>query len=651
MFKKILIANRGEIACRVMRTAQSLGIECVAVYSSADKNAPFVRMADEAYCVGEASPAESYLRADFILQIAKQCGAEAIHPGYGFLSENAQFAKACEEQGVVFIGPPATSIEAMGSKSAAKALMQKANVPLVPGYHGDAQDNDTLIREALKVGFPLLIKASAGGGGKGMRVVESEAELSQAFDAARREALNAFGDEKLLLERYLTQPRHVEIQIFCDQQGNGLYLFERDCSIQRRHQKIIEEAPAPNFPQVIREAMGKAALDCAKAIGYVGAGTVEFLLDSDGQFYFMEMNTRLQVEHPVTEFITGQDLVQWQLEVASGLPLALKQEDLNIHGHAFEARIYAEDPQQDFLPSTGKLLRLRTPEANEFVRIDSGISEGGEVSIHYDPMIAKLIVWGPDRLTAAKRMVRALEQYQVVGVQSNIEFLQRLFSHPTFLAEDFATNFIEQHHADLLPENTEVSAQQLMLATAAYLTKQRQPSNNPWEMADSWQTSQANTQIIQWQINDELYSVKAHNQGAKLVLETAEQTEILSVFWQGDKLRLDNGTQQISAEVFYHQEDIYLLQAGKTLRFSPPKLSFGGESEQQGAMVAPMNGRVIAIMVKAGDSVQKGDVLAVVEAMKMEHPITASKDGVIGECFCAEQELVQAQQQLLAFAE
>lgn len=651
MFNKILIANRGEIACRIMRSAQSLGIECVAVYSSADRDAPFVRMADEAYYIGEASPTESYLRSERILTIAKQCAAQAIHPGYGFLAENAEFAKQCEQQGIVFIGPPAAAIEAMGSKSAAKSLMQQAKVPLVPGYHGDQQDNQTLTAEALKIGFPLLIKASLGGGGKGMRVVNSAEELNAAFDAARREALNAFGDERLLLERYLTQPRHVEIQIFCDQQGNGVYLFERDCSIQRRHQKVIEEAPAPNFPKNIRVAMGEAALACAKTINYVGAGTVEFLLDSDGQFYFMEMNTRLQVEHPVTEFITQQDLVQWQLKVAAGLPLPCSQEDLHIHGHAFEARIYAEDPDHEFLPSTGQLLRLRTPIENDFVRVDSGLAEGGEVSIHYDPMIAKLIVWGPDRLTAAKRMLRALSQYQVVGVQTNIEFLQLLFAHPAFLNEEFATNFIEQHQTSLLPTQQGINEKSLLLATVAYLAKLRQPSSNPWEMADSWQTNQANTQLVQLQTNEEIQRIKVTQQGMSFTLESSQGKQQVTALWNGEHLRLDDGKQQFGADIFYHQYDIYVLKSGTCTRFSLPIANFESSAQQQGAMIAPMNGRVIALNVKAGDSVQKGELLAVIEAMKMEHPILAPKDGVIGECFCAEQELVQAQQQLLAFAE
>ncbi|MBU0911570.1 MAG: ATP-grasp domain-containing protein, partial [Gammaproteobacteria bacterium] len=412
MFRKILIANRGEIACRVIETAHKLGIRCVAVYSEADANARHVHMADEAFLLGPAPSKESYLRADKILDIAKLSGVEAVHPGYGFLSENEGFAQACAEAGVVFIGPPVPAIAAMGSKSAAKEIMTKAGVPLVPGYHGDNQDPAFLQQQADLVGYPLLLKAAYGGGGKGMRVVWNSSEFAEALAGAKREALNGFGNDKVLMERYLTKPRHVEIQVFADSFGNAVYLAERDCSIQRRHQKVIEEAPAPNFSPEQRKAMGEAAVKAAQAIAYQGAGTVEFLFDEDGSFYFMEMNTRLQVEHPVTEMITGQDLVKWQLLVASGQPLPLTQDQITIDGHAIEVRVYAEDPDHDFLPATGKLTYLRQPEASRYVRVDTGVVENDEVSPFYDPMIAKLIVWDENRDRAIARMLRALDDYR-----------------------------------------------------------------------------------------------------------------------------------------------------------------------------------------------------------------------------------------------
>ena len=469
MFSKILIANRGEIACRVIRTARRLGIHTVAVYSDADAKALHVEMADEAINIGPAPARDSYLRAEAILDAAKRTGAEAIHPGYGFLSENAAFAEACADAGVVFIGPPASSIRAMGGKSEAKALMETAGVPLVPGYHGEDQSPELLRAEAKRIGFPVLIKASAGGGGKGMRVVTSLEEFDDQLNGAKREAINSFGDDRVLIERYVTRPRHVEIQVFADTQGNCVYLFERDCSIQRRHQKVVEEAPAPNLDPHTRRRMGEAAVAAAKAIGYVGAGTVEFLLDEDGSFFFMEMNTRLQVEHPVTEYITGQDLVEWQLRVAAGGPLPLNQDQLSIHGHAIEVRLYAEDPQKGFLPQTGRLEHLVFPPEDAFVRVDTGVRSGDAISIHYDPMIAKLIVWADDRSSAVRRLRTALSQTQVVGLGANTEFLLAIASHPAFLAADLDTGFIERHETDLLPEPAPAGDDVLALAALGVL--------------------------------------------------------------------------------------------------------------------------------------------------------------------------------------
>ncbi|WP_240989707.1 acetyl-CoA carboxylase biotin carboxylase subunit, partial [Cupriavidus taiwanensis] len=454
MFNKILIANRGEIACRVAATCRRLGIRTVAVYSDADAEARHVAFCDEAVHIGGAAARDSYLRADHIIEMAKETGAQAIHPGYGFLSENEAFAEACAAAGLVFIGPPASAIHAMGSKSAAKQLMEQASVPLVPGYHGEDQDPALLRREADRIGYPVLLKASAGGGGKGMRVVESGEGFEAALASVKREASASFGDDKVLVEKYLTRPRHIEIQVFADTHGNCVYLFERDCSVQRRHQKVLEEAPAPGMTEERRRAMGEAAVAAAKAVGYVGAGTVEFIANQDGSFYFMEMNTRLQVEHPVTEMITGQDLVEWQLRVAAGEPLPLAQEQLRIDGHALEARIYAENPDKQFLPSTGTLRFLRTPPAVQFmrgdgvdgnphgpagVRIDAGVREGDTISPFYDPMIAKLIVWGKDRDEALARMRQALAAYHVVGLSTNVAFLQRLVKSEAFRTADLDT--------------------------------------------------------------------------------------------------------------------------------------------------------------------------------------------------------------------
>ncbi|MEL7289419.1 MAG: acetyl-CoA carboxylase biotin carboxylase subunit, partial [Pseudomonadota bacterium] len=449
MINKLLIANRGEIACRVIKTANAQGIKTIAVYSDADKNALHVQMADEAVYLGPSPSKESYLRGELIIEKAKELGVDAIHPGYGFLSENAEFANLCAKNNIIFVGPPASAIEAMGSKSAAKHIMEKAGVPLVPGYHGDDQSEAVLKGAADEMGYPVLLKAAAGGGGKGMRQVWSEKEFSQALNAAKRESMASFGDDHMLVEKYLTRPRHVEIQVFCDTHGNGVYLFERDCSVQRRHQKIIEEAPAPNMSQSVREKMGEAAILAAKAINYVGAGTVEFLLDEDDSFYFMEMNTRLQVEHPVTEMITREDLVHWQLTIAEGKPLPKQQNELTLTGHAFEARIYAEDPNNEFLPSTGTLRLLRTPKENDVVRVDTGVVEGDEVSVFYDPMIAKLVVWGENREIALKRLISALGDYYIDGVSTNIDFLKRVATHPAFVAAELTTTFVEKHHDSL----------------------------------------------------------------------------------------------------------------------------------------------------------------------------------------------------------
>src|SRR5712671_1103124 len=456
MFDKLLIANRGEIACRIQRTARRLGVATVAVYSDADAEALHVRAADEAVRIGPAAARDSYLRGDALIAAALKSGAQAIHPGYGFLSENAPFAADCARAGLVFVGPPPAAIRAMASKSAAKALMQETGVPLVPGYHGEDQSPALLQREADRIGYPVLIKASAGGGGKGMRRVDGAADFAAALASCQREASASFADARVLVEKYLLQPRHIEIQVFTDTHGNGVYLFERDCSVQRRHQKVLEEAPAPGMEPKRRARMGAAALAAAKAVGYVGAGTVEFIAEPGGQFFFMEMNTRLQVEHPVTEMITGLDLVEWQLRVASGEPLPLRREQLEINGHALEARIYAEDPDRGFLPSIGRLAYLSPPLETDHVRVDTGVEQGDEITPHYDPMIAKLIVWGADRKQALARMRRALAQYRVVGVSNNINFLSRLVALPSFANAELDTGLIEREQGLLFPPQEEV---------------------------------------------------------------------------------------------------------------------------------------------------------------------------------------------------
>src|SRR5262245_1516334 len=523
MFTKLLIANRGEIACRVIRTARRLGIGTVAVYSEADVGALHVLQADEAYLLGPAPARESYLRGDRIIDLARKSGAQAIHPGYGFLSENEDFAAACAKAGVVFIGPPASAIRAMGSKSAAKRIMEQAGVPLVPGYHGDNQDAAYLKEQADRAGYPLLIKASAGGGGKGMRIVERAAEFAAALASCQREAGAAFGDDRVLLERYLLRPRHIEIQVFADQQGDCVYLFERDCSVQRRHQKVLEEAPAPGMTPERRAAMGTAAVAAAKAIGYVGAGTVEFIADQAGTFHFMEMNTRLQVEPPVTEMITGQDLVEWQLRVAWGEPLPRRQHELTIDGHALEARVYAEDPARGFLPATGRIVYLSTPQPSREVRIDIGVAAGGEISPHYDPMIAKLIVWDHDRPAALRRLHTALGEFRIVGLTTNVEFLARLVTSKAFTAADLDTGLIERAHEELFPPSQPASDEVLAVATLAELLRHDREARahaaksgdpwSPWGACDGWRLNQDNHHVLVFREGTRQVAVTVHYRG------------------------------------------------------------------------------------------------------------------------------------------
>lgn len=659
MFSKILIANRGEIACRVAATARRLGIRTVAVYSEADASALHVAACDEAVLIGAAAAKESYLLGDKIIAVALATGAEAIHPGYGFLSENAGFADACAKAGLVFIGPPAAAIRAMGSKSAAKTLMEQAKVPLVPGYHGENQDADFLHKEADRIGYPVLLKASAGGGGKGMRVIESSADFKAALASCKREAMSSFGDDNVLAEKYLQRPRHIEIQVFADSLGNCVYLFERDCSVQRRHQKVLEEAPAPGMTAERRAAMGEAAVAAAKAVGYVGAGTVEFIANQDGSFYFMEMNTRLQVEHPVTEMITGTDLVEWQLRVASGEPLPMQQSQLKIHGHAIEARVYAENPEKGFLPSIGTLLHVRTPAAVNFelggnpdpaaCRIDSGVREGDAISPHYDPMIAKLIVWGKDRKEALARMTQALAQYQLVGLSSNIAFLQRLIHCRAFANADLDTGLIERNHAELFP--TPVQASLAILAMAAVrvmLSERHSNENDPWDTSHGWRMNHSMTRTFSFEHEGEKTEVAVCYLADGWMIEQ----ELLTLnHVNGDELSLRLGSHSITGTVVRHGEQFHVFSLGQhyELRYSDPLLHAGETEAEAGRLTAPMPGKIVTLLVAVGQSVKKGEPLLIMEAMKMEHTIAAPKDGIVKELMYLIGDQVADGAQLLMF--
>lgn len=665
MFDKILIANRGEIACRVMRTAKQMGIRTVAVYSDADKNAMHVAMADEAYHIGAAPARESYLKSDVILEVAKQCGAQAVHPGYGFLSENEGFAKACAENEITFIGPPPSAIAAMGSKSAAKQIMEEAGVPLVPGYHGDDQSEELIRAESNKIGYPVLLKATAGGGGKGMRIVWSEDEFSAEFAAAKREALSSFNDDKMLVEKYLTKPRHIEIQVFADTLDNAVFLFERDCSIQRRHQKILEEAPAPDMPEELRQKMGESAIAAARAIGYVGAGTVEFLLDEDGSFYFMEMNTRLQVEHPVTEMITGQDLVKWQLLVASGQVLPKTQEQLQITGHAIEARVYAEDPNNNFLPATGRLKHLRTPKENAHVRIDTGVREGDSVSVHYDPMIAKLIVWDTDRAGALRQLRAALSDYQVVGVTTNIDFLAATSAHPAYVANDVDTGFIPRHEADLFPDAEPVSDKVLALACLDELLRRNEEISSraqssydpysPWNSATGWRMNGGNHHLVCFLDGDTQLEVRADFQqdGYLLSLPSGSSLLVRGEFDGEGNLLADLGGDRTKATMVRHGNELTIMSYGTSHRLvvHDPALFDEDDHEQSGNLTAPMTGKIVSVLTEEGTKVKQGDALIVMEAMKMEYTIQAPHNGVVTQVNFAAGELVDDGVALLVLEE
>ena len=631
----LLVANRGEIACRVMRTAKAMGLTTVAVHSATDRDARHSREADIRVDLGGTKAADSYLLIDKLLAAAKASGAQAIHPGYGFLSENAGFARAIEAAGLIFLGPPASAIDAMGSKSAAKALMEAAGVPLVPGYHGEAQDLDTFRAAAERIGYPVLLKASAGGGGKGMKVVEHEHELADALASAQREAQASFGDARMLVEKYVLKPRHVEIQVFADQHGNCLYLNERDCSIQRRHQKVVEEAPAPGLSPELRQAMGESAVRAAQAIGYIGAGTVEFLLDARGEFFFMEMNTRLQVEHPVTEAITGLDLVAWQIRVACGEPLPISQEQVPLIGHAIEVRLYAEDPANEFLPATGRLTLYRESAPGEGRRVDSGVSEGDVVSPFYDPMLGKLIAWGQDREQARLRLLAMLDEFAIGGLKTNIGFLRRILAHPAFAEAELDTGFIARHQQVLLPPPQALPAPFWEAAAEAWL---------------QGQAGQCRT--------DDTGSPWAERSGLRLGLP-ARSSLHLSSGGQDQAVALERSaasTWRLDGEHLCHDQDglrrRYLaVRRGDTLylrwddemhaikAFDPISAAEASHAHQ-GGLGAPMNGSIVRVLVEPGQVVEAGTALVVLEAMKMEHSIRAPHGGTVQALFCQEGDMV-----------
>ncbi|GAA0584554.1 acetyl/propionyl/methylcrotonyl-CoA carboxylase subunit alpha [Craurococcus roseus] len=650
MFRTLLIANRGEIACRVIRTARRLGIRCVAVFSEADAGALHVAMADEAHPIGPAPAAQSYLRADRILEAARASGAEAIHPGYGFLSENAEFGEACAAAGVSFVGPPPAAIRAMGSKAESKRIMAEANVPIVPGYHGEAQDDALLASEAARIGFPVLIKASAGGGGKGMRPVLAAGDFATELAGARREAKAAFGDDRVLLERYLQKPRHVEVQVFADGHGNTIHLHTRDCSVQRRHQKVLEEAPAPDLSPALRARLHDAAVAAARAVGYVNAGTVEFIVEGEDAF-FMEMNTRLQVEHPVTEMVTGLDLVEWQLRVAAGEPLP-RREAPPVRGHSAEVRLYAEDPAHGFRPAAGVVRRFSTPPGAEGLRIETGIRSGDAITPNYDPMVAKVVAWGPDRPAALRRLAAALDETEVVGLATNLDFLRRLARHPAMVRAELDTGFLGRHLADLVPAATAAPPRALAAAAAIHLDRQARSRAarpaSPWDRADGWRLRGGAERLLRLHDGAEAHDLHLRQErgGAlRLLLEDGKEARVGRVAAEGgerhrtitvDGLVLRVGVAAGEGEAFA----ITLSgagHAGDTWSFRPldPYAPPGGDVAAEGRLSAPIPGRVVQLLVGEGDVVERGQVLAVLEAMKTELRITAPADGTVAHVGCA----------------
>jgi 3-methylcrotonyl-CoA carboxylase alpha subunit len=650
LIDKVVIANRGEIACRVIRTARKMGIRTVSVYSEADKDSLHVALADEAYLIGPAASQQSYLNQKKIIDVAKSSGAKAIHPGYGFLSENTEFAELCQQEGIVFIGPPSSAIRDMGIKSTSKSIMSAANVPVIEGYHGDDQSDSKLHEEAARIGFPVMIKAVRGGGGKGMRIALKPEDFLEQLKSARREAMKSFGDQVMLIEKYVLKPRHVEVQVFGDQHGNYVYLFERDCSVQRRHQKIIEEAPAPGISEETRKAIGEAAVRAAKAVDYVGAGTVEFIMDENQKFYFMEMNTRLQVEHPVTEMVTGTDLVEWQIRVASGEKLPLDQGGLKLRGHAFEARIYAEDPSNDFMPGAGPLLHLTTPNASDQTRVETGVRQGDEVSVHYDPMIAKLVVWSEDRTSALRRIRSELKEYNIVGLATNISFLDTLAGHPKFAEGDVHTGFIDQHHSDLFPKRFLSNQTICQAALALVLIEQKaeldkametKESFSPFSLAFGTRINTIHTRKVTFQDGDNNVEILVtYDPDGTYKFQLGEQ-----VFNVEGQLTSENGKNILTCDVDGVQSKANVVRNGPSLHiFSdegqrelrlpmPEFVRSRLKGSSAGGSVSPMPGVIEKVSVEVGQKVRMGDPLISLIAMKMEYIVKAPHDGVVKQVF------------------
>lgn len=652
-FNKILIANRGEIACRIIGTAQALGYRTVAVYSQADAQARHVQMADEAVCIGPAQVGQSYLQIDNIIAAAQKTAAEAIHPGYGFLSENADFARACEAAGITFIGPSIEAIHLMGSKRLSKVAMLEAGVPCIPGYEGAAQDQATLHEHAQRIGYPLMIKASAGGGGRGMRLVQAHSELDEQLNTARSEALNAFGSGELILERAVLKPRHVEIQVFGDQHGNLVYLGERDCSVQRRHQKVVEEAPCPVMTQALRQAMGEAAVKAAASVNYVGAGTVEFLLDQNGDFYFLEMNTRLQVEHPVTELVTGQDLVAWQISVAQGEPLPLKQDQIRISGHAMEVRLYAEDPAKDFLPQTGTVMRWR-PALLDGIRIDHGVLEGQAVSAFYDPMLAKIIAYGATRDEARRKLARAVEDCVLLGVKANQRFLANLLRHPQFASGNATTAFIGEHFSqDPSLTAPAISNKELALASALFYHASatynaQQAERSGWSNSASAELGYV-LELAESTVKTTLTLIHAGQQ-PKLRISLEQQSfelQLLSADGENCTVEIDGVRQRLCYQL--HNQTLHLFAHSGSVQIQnvTHKALANTEAAGSGSVKAPMDGAIVEVLVEPGSPVSKGQLLLVLEAMKMEHPLKASIDGVVSRVQATPGEQVKNRQLLV----
>ena len=667
MFGKLLIANRGEIACRVMRTAHRLGIRTVAVYSDADRDALHVAMAGEAWRLGPAPASQSYLDIERVLAAAAASGADAVHPGYGFLSESPAFVEACDAAGIVFVGPPAAAIRAMGLKDAAKRVMEDAGVPVVPGYHGEDQDDAALLAHARRIGFPVLVKAVAGGGGKGMRRADTEAGFGDALESARREARSSFGDDRVLVERCVAKPRHIEVQVFADAHGNAVHLFERDCSLQRRHQKVIEETPAPGITPAMRAAMGTAAVVAARAIDYRGAGTVEFIADvSEGlredRFWFMEMNTRLQVEHPVTEMVTGTDLVEWQLRVAAGEPLPATQAELSMTGHAVEARVYAEDPERGFLPATGTLAHLATPPQSGHVRIDSGVREGDAITPWYDPMIAKVIAHGDDRGMALGRLAGALREFEVAGVTTNVPFLSRLVADSGFRAGDVDTGLIDRRLDALLardPVPDPVLAAAAMHAAGALAEPLAEPLgqdawNDPWSTLIGWRPWGGAEQRVHLEIDGEAVEVPVaflEDGGCRIGVADASFVARL-VRRDGARVVLDLSDRIVSVRIVSTDDGLYMLHDGRSYSVALPDRAVedGDAAGALASITAPLPGKVVKVAVRNGETVARGATLVVLEAMKMELSVDAPREGVIDEVMVSEGDQVVEGAVLATFA-